>query len=112
MFFSDHRAGDLHEGLGSEAMILLLTIASGLTGILLGRSYRVYTLIPAIFIIAVAAFFLGRDLGMISGFVAFALGAAAIQICYFVTMVVIVLIDNFSIEKAPSESSIFLSLQN
>src|SRR4051794_24299659 len=77
---------------GSGAMILLLTIASGLTGILLARSFRVFALIPAMLLIAVAAFFLGRDQGMSVGLIAFALGAAAIQICYFVSMVIIVLI--------------------
>lgn len=93
-------------------MILLLTIASGLAGILLARFFRVFTLIPALLFIVVPAFFLGRDQGMSAGLIAFALSAAAMQICYFVSMVIFVLIDNFSIEKAPSESSIFLSLQS
>ena len=93
-------------------MILLLTIISGLTGILLARFFRVFALIPAILVIVVPAYFLGHDQGMSAGLIAFAFAAAAMQICYFVGMVAFLLIDNFSIEKAPSESSIFLSLQN
>jgi hypothetical protein len=93
-------------------MILLFTVASALIGIVLARFFRVFVLIPALLIIAVLAYFLGRDQGMSAGLIAFALSAAAMQICYFVSMVAFVLMDNFSIEKAPSESSIFLSLQN
>jgi hypothetical protein len=93
-------------------MILLFTVASALIGIVLARFFRVFVLIPALLVIAVPAYFLGQDQGMSVGLIAFALSAAAMQICYFVSMVAFVLMDNFSIEKAPSESSIFLSLQN
>ena len=93
-------------------MILLLAVASGLIGIVLARFLRVYALIPAILLIAVAAYFLGQDQGLSTGLIAFAVGAVVMQICYFITLVALVLIDNFSIERAPSESSIFLSVGN
>jgi hypothetical protein len=113
MLFLDRRGGDLHEACkGSGAMILLLTVASGLIGVVLARFFRVFVLIPALLVIAVPAYFLGRDQGVSAGLIAFALSAVAMQVSYFVSMVAIVLMENFSIEKAPSESSIFLSLQN
>jgi hypothetical protein len=93
-------------------MFLLLAIASGLIGIVLARFFRAYALIPAILFIVVPAYFLGQAQGLSAGLIAFAVGAVVMQICYFVGMVAFVLIDNFSIEKAPSESSIFLSLQS
>jgi hypothetical protein len=93
-------------------MILLLILASGLIGIVLARFFRVYAVIPALVLIIVPAYFLGQHQGLSTGLIAFVASAVAMQICYFVGMVGFVLIDNFSIEKAPSESSIFLSLQN
>jgi hypothetical protein len=113
-FFSGRRGGDPHQACkkGSRAMILLLILASGLIGIVLARFFRVYVVIPAMLFIIVPAYFLGQYHGLSAGLIAFAASAVAMQVCYFVGMVGFVLIDNFWIEKAPSESSIFLSLQN
>jgi len=91
-------------------MILLLILASGLVGIVLARFFRVYAVIPAMLFVIVPAYFLGQHLGLSFGLMAFAAGAVVMQICYFAGKVAFVLKDNFSIEKAPSESSIFLSL--
>ena len=82
-----------------------LIVASGMTGLILGRFFRVYALIPAILLIIAPAWYLGEQQGFGTAMLAFFLSAAAMNVCYLGTLMTHLLIENLSvIENVPSEA--------
>jgi hypothetical protein len=86
--------------------LILLIVASGVSGLLLGRFFRSYALIPATLLIIVPAWYLGTEQGFVAGMVAFALSAVVMQVCYFASLMTHMLVENLSvIDKVQSEAS-------
>ena len=81
-----------------------LIIASGVCGLLFGRYFKIYALIPAALVLAGIAYFLASKQGLAIGVLSLVLATVAMQLCYFLSVVVITLfMDNFEPAKAPSE---------
>jgi hypothetical protein len=80
-----------------------LIIASGVCGLLFGRYFKVYALIPAALVLVGVASFLASKQGLTIGVLSLVLAAVAMQLCYFLSVVVTVSVDNFESAKAPSE---------
>ena len=80
-----------------------LILASGICGVLFGRYFRIYSLIPAEFVLAGIAYFLASQQGWAIGVLSFVLATVAIQLCYFLSVAVSMFMDNFAPAKAPSE---------
>ena len=81
-----------------------LIIASGVCGLLFGRYFKIYALIPAALVLAGIAYFLASKQGLAVGVLSLVLATVAMELCYFLSVVVItVFMDNFEPAKAPSE---------
>ena len=81
-----------------------LIIASGVCGLLFGRYFNIYALISAALVLAGIAYFLASKQGLAVGVLSLVLATVAMQLCYFLSVVVITLfMDNFEPAKAPSE---------
>ena len=80
-----------------------LIIASGVCGLLFGRYFRIYALVPATLVLAGIAYFLASGQGFAIGVLSLVLAMVAMQLCYFLSVMVSVFIDNFQPAKAPSE---------
>jgi hypothetical protein len=80
-----------------------LIIASGVCGLLFGRYFKMYALIPATLVLAGIAYFLASKQGLAIGVLSLVLAMVAMQLCYFLSVVITVFMDNFEPAKAPSE---------
>ena len=81
-----------------------LIIASSVCGLLFGRYFKIYALIPAALVLAGIAYFLASKQGLAIGVLSLVLATVAMQLCYFLSVVVItVFMDNFEPAKTPSE---------
>ena len=81
-----------------------LIIASSVCGLLFGRYFKIaYAPIPAALVIAGIAYFLASKQGMTLGVLSLVLATVAMHLCYFLSVAVAVLMDNFEPAKAPSE---------
>jgi hypothetical protein len=80
-----------------------LIIASGVCGLLFGRYFKMYALIPAALVLAGIAYFLASKQGLAIGVLSLVLATFAMQLCYFLSVVITVFMDNFEPAKAPSE---------
>ena len=80
-----------------------LIIASGVCGLLFGRYFKIYALIPATLVLAGIAYFLASKQGLAIGVLSLVLASAAIQLCYFLSVGVSIFMDNFKPAEAPSE---------
>ena len=80
-----------------------LIIASGVCGLLFGRYFKIYALIPATLVLAGIAYFLASKQGLAIGVLCLVLATAALQLCYFLSVAVSMFMDNFAPAKAPSE---------
>ena len=80
-----------------------LIIASGVCGLLFGRYFRIYALVPATLVLAGIAYFLASGQGFAIGMLSLVLAMVAMQLCYFLSVVIIIFMDNFEPAKAPSE---------
>jgi len=80
-----------------------LIIASGVCGLLFGRYFKIYALIPAALVLAGISYFLASKQGLASGMLSFVLAAVAMQLCYFLSAAVTIFMDNIKPAKAPSE---------
>jgi hypothetical protein len=89
--------------LKTEGLVWGLIIASGVCGLLFGRYFNIYALIPAVLVIAGIAYFLASKQGFASGALSFVLAAVAMQLCYFLSAAVTIFVDNIKPAKAPSE---------
>jgi hypothetical protein len=77
--------------------------ANGVCGLLFGRYFKMYALIPAALVLAGIAYFLASKQGLAIGVLSLVLATIAMQFCYFLSVVVTVFMDNFEPAKAPSE---------
>jgi hypothetical protein len=87
------------------SVMILLIAAGAISGFLLGRLFRVYALIPAVLVLTAPAFYLAQNQGFGTGLLAFALSAAAMQVCYFASVMAHLLAENTSIKKTPPEGA-------
>lgn len=86
--------------------MVLLIIASGIAGVLLGRFFRGYAVVPATIMIIIPAWYLGHEEGFATGVMAFVVSAMAMQVFYFATFLTYLLIENLSvIDQVQSEAS-------
>ena len=83
--------------------MLALIIASGVCGLLFGRYFKMYALLPAALVVAGMACYLASKQGLAIGVLSLALATVAMQLCYFLSVAVTVFMDNFEPAKAPSE---------
>lgn len=80
-----------------------LIVASSICGLLFGRYFKPYALIPALLVIAGIAYFLASKQGLAIGVLSFMLATVAIQLCYFLSVGGSIFMDNFKPAEAPSE---------
>jgi hypothetical protein len=80
-----------------------LIIASGVCGLLFGRYFRIYALIPATLVLIGIACFLASKQGLAIGVLSLVLAAVAMQLCFFLSAAITMFADNFEPAKAPSE---------
>jgi uncharacterized membrane protein len=80
-----------------------LIIASGVCGLLFGRYFRIYALIPATLVLTGIACFLASKQGLAIGVLSLVLATVAMQLCFFLSTVITIFTDNFEPAKAPSE---------
>ncbi|MCK1616066.1 hypothetical protein IVA96_05180 [Bradyrhizobium sp. 159] len=86
--------------------MVVLIIASGVAGVLLGRFFRAYALIPATMLILVPAWYLGLEHGFASGAIAFVASAAILQVVYCASLLIYLLVANLSLlDQVQSEAS-------
>ena len=86
--------------------MVLLIVASGVAGLLLGRSFRAFILIPATMLILVPAWYLGSQQGWATGVTAFVVSAVVMQVTYFATLLTRLLVQNLSVlDHVQSEAS-------
>ena len=81
--------------------MLGLIVASSICGLLFGRRFQPYALIPAALVIAAIAYFLASKQGLAIGVLSFVLATVAIHLCYFLSVGVSILMENFEPAKAP-----------
>ena len=80
-----------------------LIIASGVCGLLFGRYFNTYALVPAALVLAGIAYFLASKQGLAIGALSLVLATVAMQLCYFLSAGIIIFMDNLEPAKAPSE---------
>ncbi|WFU39376.1 hypothetical protein QA640_34200 [Bradyrhizobium sp. CB82] len=86
--------------------MVLLIVASGVAGLLLGRFFRAFTLIPATMLILVPAWYLGAQQGLVTGATAFLVSAVVMQVVYFASLLTRLLVENLSVlDHVQSEAS-------
>jgi hypothetical protein len=86
--------------------LVLLIIASGIAGVLLGRFLRGYTVVPATVMILVPAWYLGHEQGLATGVTAFVVSAVVMQVSYFAIVIICLLVENLSVmDRVQSEAS-------
>lgn len=83
--------------------MLGLVLASGISGLLLGRYFKIYVCFPTILVLVAAAYFVGHTDGLMAGVLAFVFSVIALQICFLIGATVRVFTENFAPTKAPSE---------
>jgi ABC-type Fe3+-siderophore transport system permease subunit len=83
-----------------------LIIASGVCGLLFGRYFKPYALIPAALVVTGIAYFLASKQGLAIGVLSFVLATVAMHSCYFLSAAITMFMDNFEPAKAPSEEFI------
>jgi ABC-type Fe3+-siderophore transport system permease subunit len=86
-----------------EALVWGLIIASGVGGLLFGRYFKMYALIPAVLVIAAIAYCLASRRGLAIGVLSLVLATVAMQLCYFLSAAITIFMDNIKPAKAPSE---------
>jgi hypothetical protein len=86
--------------------LILLMIASGASGVLLGRFFPAYALVPTTFLIIAPAWYLGVEQGFVIGMLAFVVSAVVMQVSYFASAMTYLVIENLSlIDQVQSEAS-------
>jgi hypothetical protein len=80
-----------------------LVIASGVCGLLFGRYFKIYSLVPAELVLAGIAYFLASQQGWAIGVLSLVLATVALQLGYFLSVGINIFMDNFEPAKAPSE---------
>jgi hypothetical protein len=86
--------------------LVSMIIASGIAGVLLGRFFRGYAVVPATILILVPAGYLGYEQGFATGVTAFVVSAMVMQVFYFATLLTYVLVESLSvIDRVQPEAS-------
>ena len=86
--------------------MVLLIIASGIAGVLLGRFFRGFAVVPATILIMVPAWYLGHEQGFATGVMAFVVSAMVMQVSYFAIFLTCLVVENLSvIDRVQSEAS-------
>lgn len=86
--------------------MVLLIIAGGVAGLLLGRAFRAHALIPATMLLMVPAFYLGLEQGFATGAIAFFVSVVVMQVAYSASLLIYLLIENLSVlDQVQSEAS-------
>jgi hypothetical protein len=80
-----------------------LIIASGVCGLLFGRYFKIYALIPAALVLAGISYFLANKQGFAIGVLSLVLATVAMQLCYFLSAAITIFMDNIKPAQAPSE---------
>ena len=83
--------------------MLVLVVASGICGLLLGWYFKIYVTLPMVFVLLGPANFLGQADGPMRGILAFVFGLIAMQVCFLISAIIQVFLDNFVPQKAPAE---------
>jgi hypothetical protein len=87
-------------------VVIVLIIASAITGLVFGRFFRAYALIPAALLLFVPTAYLGHEQGLSTGVRAFVLSVVAMQVCYFASLMAHLVIENLSVvEKVSSKAA-------
>jgi hypothetical protein len=86
--------------------MLGLIVASGICGLLFGRYFKIYALIPAALVIAGIVYFLASKQGLAIGVLSVVLAMVAMQLCYVLSVGIALFVDNFEPAEAPSEEFI------
>jgi hypothetical protein len=87
-------------------ILVLLIIASGIAGVLLGRFFRGLAVVPATILIMGPAWYLGYEQGLATGVTAFIVSATVMQIFYFAIFLTCLLVENLSVlDQVQSEAS-------
>ena len=81
-----------------------LIIASGVCGLLFGRYFKIYALIPAALVIAGIAYLLASGQGLAIGVLSLVLAAVAMQLCYFLSAAITIFMENIKPAKAPQKN--------
>ena len=84
-------------------MVLGLVLVSGVSGLLLGRYFIAYALLPAAFVLLAAVYFGGQADGLMNGILAFVFSLIAMQVCFLISGIIQVFLDNFAPQKALAE---------
>jgi hypothetical protein len=101
---SRQKDGDTTLAEKREVSMWGLIIASSVCGLLFARYFKIYALIPAALVLSGIACFLASKQGLAVGVLSLVLATVAMQLCYFLSVVVItVFMDNFEPAKAPTE---------
>jgi hypothetical protein len=86
--------------------LVWLIIASGIAGVILGRFFRGYLVVPATILIIVPAWYLGHEQGFATGLTAFLVSGVVMQLSYFAIFLICLLVENLSvIDRVQSEAS-------
>jgi hypothetical protein len=80
--------------------VLELVVASGICGLLLGWHCKVYVALPMVFVLLGFAYFLGQADGLTRGILAFVFSLVAMQLCFLISGIIQVFLDNFEPQKA------------
>ena len=80
-----------------------LITASGVCGLLFGRYFNIYALIPAALVLAGITYFLASKQGFAIGALSLVLAVVAMQLCYFLSAAITIFMENIKPAKAPSE---------
>ena len=83
--------------------MLGLILASGVRGLLLGRYFRVYATLPLVCVLIALVYFGGQADGLMKGILAFVFSLIAMQVCFLISGIIQVFLDNFAPQKAPAE---------
>ena len=92
--------------------MLELVLVSGVCGLLLGRYFTVYALLPAVFVLLAAVYFGGQSDGLMKEILAFVFNLIAMQGCFLIGATIRVFRDNFAPTRAPPEYFLALPPDN
>ena len=83
--------------------MLGLVVASGICGLLLGRYFKIYMILPMVFVLLGPAYFLGQADGLMRGILAFVFSLVAMQVCFLISGIVQVWMDRSTPQTTSTE---------
>jgi hypothetical protein len=82
--------------------VLGLVVASGICGLLLGRYFKVYVVLPMVLVLLGPAYFLGQA-DMMRGILAFVFSLVAMQFCFLISGIIQVWMDRSTPQTTSTE---------